>query len=490
VHPGSDIAPRPIGLVPLLLITWLCGCVFDASGLQVRADDSNTEAGDSGQRDGGWRLDGALDQGPLPNLDSSPPAPDGDGPLPPDGPQPDQSAPCHGLTCALGCNQQANRCWRITASNFDAAKVHSKVSATLAAGGSFHFDTDSGLVQVNGVPLRTAGGSGTTKAGVYWEQQPPSGGYPGLGIFGVDKLTLSAGQTLTVEGARAFALYSRKAVKIDGTVNVVGSGAGAGSGGYGGGPSNGDNGATCFGGEGGGGGQSGSGGGQKEAGGGGGGRKAVGGKGGEYIYSPPTVGGPGGKAVGAANLVPLFGGCGGGAGGGPDTGYSTGNGGYGGGGGGAIQITVNDTLTVNGTILVSGGGGGGGHYGAGGGGGGSGGAVLLEAHSISVSGLVAANGGGGAAGCKDYYQQNAPNGQGGLPGTTQAPGAPAQPPWGGAGGAGGARGKESGNSAPNLNNGGGGGGATGRIRLNGQVVNITISDASPTPSINTNVTTW
>jgi hypothetical protein len=492
---------RPTCLVLLLLsAALLSGCSFDASGFGARSGDGLGPADGPGQIDGGHLKDGPQDQrlldtGPTDQkasdhkpLDQKPPL---DQKAPPDQkPLPDQTPPCYGLTCALGCDVASGRCKRIKASNFDAATVFPHATATLAAGSSFHFNTDTGLVEVDGVTLRSPGAAGTTKAGVYWQQQAPSGGYPGLGFFGVKRLTLSAGKTLTVAGKRAFALFSRGAVQIAGTVSAAAAGVNAGSGGFSGGPKNGADGATCFGGQGGGGGQSGSGSGQKEAGGGGGGRKASGGKGGEYTSYPQTAGGLGGVAVGQVTLVPLFGGCGGGAGGGPDTGYTTGNGGYGGGSGGAIQITVNDTLTVTGTIRVSGAGGGGGHYGAGGGGGGSGGVVLLEAHSVNVSGLVAANGGGGGAGCKGLYQHSAPNGDDGLSSTSSASGAPAQPPWGGAGGAGGALSKQSGTNAPNLNNGGGGGGAAGRIRINGKVVSVGGNDASPAPSINKNIGTW
>ena len=111
-------------------------------------------------------------------------------------------------------------------------------------------------------------------------------------------------------------------------------------------------------------------------------------------------------------------------------------------------------------------------------------------HRYNAEGLAGLENRGGGGGCKDLYQQSAPNGQNGQSSTTPAAGAPFQPTYGGAGGAGGALSKENGTNAPNLNNGGGGGGAAGRIRINGKVVSIGGSDASPAPSINKTLGTW
>ncbi|MDY0169155.1 MAG: LamG-like jellyroll fold domain-containing protein [Thermoguttaceae bacterium] len=100
---------------------------------------------------------------------------------------------------------------------------------------------------------------------------------------------------------------------------------------------------------------------------------------------------PGGAIYGDDLLTELLGGSGGG--GGRYNGSTTAGGG--GGGGGAVELIAAGSLTVSGTINVSGGIGG---YGANriGGGGGSGGGVILAARSIDVTGVsIRAVGGDG-----------------------------------------------------------------------------------------------
>ncbi len=122
-------------------------------------------------------------------------------------------------------------------------------------------------------------------------------------------------------------------------------------------------------------------------GGGGGSFCGVGGAGGG---ATATIGGPG-KAYGAPALVPLVPGSAGGFGDLPA-----------GGGGGAIELVAGTAITITSGGVISVGGGGGndgtdsGSYSASGGG--SGGAILLEAPTVSVAGLLEANGGGGGGG--------------------------------------------------------------------------------------------
>jgi hypothetical protein len=98
--------------------------------------------------------------------------------------------------------------------------------------------------------------------------------------------------------------------------------------------------------------------------------------------------------------------------------------GYGGGGGGAVQISssVSITVTTSGAINAAGGGGLGGCSMGSGGGGGSGGTVFLEAPSLSVSGMLAANGGGGGTGDDSEGLGNSYPGSDGKLATSPAPG--------------------------------------------------------------------
>jgi len=134
--------------------------------------------------------------------------------------------------------------------------------------------------------------------------------------------------------------------------------------------------------------------------GGGGAYGGAGGIGGGY----DSLGG-GGAVYGDDLLTELYGGSGGGGGRYPGaTSY-----GGGGGGGGAVEFIAADTLTVTGTIDVTGGRGG---YGANriGGGGGSGGGTVLAAPTVDVAGAsVLADGGDG------YINSGNPN-NGGLGG--------------------------------------------------------------------------
>jgi hypothetical protein len=424
--------------------------------------------------------DGPLPDGPLP-----------DQPQPGDQtvdqpPSPDVSLPCQGLTCPLGCNVTAKRCYRLKPTGFDAAPFYDQLTADVVANSApLTFETDTGEVRVGTTVLRSAGGHGQVKNGIYWDTSTQAGGYPEVGVFGLKSLEVAAGANASVVGDRAFALYVAGDVQIAGTLAAPVNGSVPGAGGLAGGDQNNAAGVPCFGGEGGGGEHlalSSS----SDSGGGGGGRIAAGGKGGNSTNAPYAQGGAGGVATGSPTLSPLFGGCGGGAGGAGGSGDA----GPGGGGGGAIQIAANGMITVAGVISAPGAGGRGGRYGAGGGGGGSGGAVLLEAHGIAIAGFVAANGGGGGAGSAEQSIPSANHGEDGLPSTQNAAGAAPNSPYGGAGGMGGALSPQTGAQGQTDINGGGGGGAAGRIRLNTKTPPAVSGGVSPTATTSTTVATW
>jgi hypothetical protein len=178
-------------------------------------------------------------------------------------------------------------------------------------------------------------------------------------------------------------------------------------------------------------------------------------------------GAPGMKstAYGTPDLVPLVPGSSGGTG---AIGGNTGN------GGGAVQLTAGAAISVisGGIITAPGAGGGYGavpHLNQEGGGAGSGGAILLEAPTVSIAGVVAANAGGGGPGAGNTGEKGKPSADpalGGM-GTNNMNS-------GGQGGAGDKPDGADGSSAMGLSAGGGGGGE-GRIRINTMSGQATIS---------------
>ena len=201
---------------------------------------------------------------------------------------------------------------------------------------------------------------------------------PDIVVLPFKALTVNAGTTLSLIGARPVAILSEGNVSVAGTINASGSGATAGAGGnWTCGGSTGGNGSDVL---------------SVRSGAGGGGFGTKGGDGGFDGFS--TDGGAGGATRGNSNLVPLIGGCGGGVG--------ANCGGSGGAGGGAFQISAGGTVTVTGVLRADGGTATAISCGwlsdGSGGGGGSGGAILLEGTSISTSGTVSTNGGNGASG--------------------------------------------------------------------------------------------
>jgi hypothetical protein len=230
-------------------------------------------------------------------------------------------------------------------------------------------------------------------------------------------------------------------------------------------------------------------------GGGGGGHNGAGAPGGAAMT---TAGGSGGAAV---NATVARGGCPGGSSGAagkvaqpPASEFSVAAGGS---GGGALRLVAHDIISVAGSISASGAGGAGSprRSGCGGGGGGTGGYLALDAPSVKVTGILAANGGGGGGG-------GAP---GGDPGDEGSPGSDGrldlQPASGGTASAGGC-GRPGGTGAtgtvpataglpfstPTLAcpqaGGGGGGGAAGFIVITTQgFAPATSATISPAPTL-------
>jgi hypothetical protein len=250
-----------------------------------------------------------------------------------------------------------------------------------------------------------------------WVSRDQPGG-PQLVVLAFRSLELRAGSTLRVRGARPAVLLSAGDLTVGGVLEATAGAQAC--------PAAGAGGAPLDGGGWGGGGYGSSG--------------AVGGLG--------PLGGAGGPPSGGTALVPLRGGCAGG----PATA-----------GGGALQLSAAGALVVSGTISAPGQGGLGGAPSLGGEGAGSGGAVLLEGHTITVGGAVAAHGGAGGQGGE---------GAAGVPGAAgsssllKAPGGVGGQSAGGRGGDGsaGLLGPSAGGDG--LVAGGGGGGGAGRVRLN------------------------
>ena len=284
---------------------------------------------------------------------------------------------------------------------------------------------------------------------------------PAICMVRARDVTIAAGATLTIAGARAFALVATGNMDIQGTIDASGRAGGTATSTAGAGTL-----ASCF----------------LFAGGTGAGFGTAGGA----TTDSTTCDDPGGLAYGGANLIPLIGGSRGGVAGS----MTLAGAGAGGQGGGAIELVACDGLTLGSlSVLDVGGAGGGGGYtgtatdanactnqtGFGGGGGGSGGAILIESRALTVAAgaVIAANGGGGGSGGSTTSQSVSHRGQDGARSAIAAlGGAPAAGnfcPDGCRGGSGGVAG-----TAPAIGlfqqascrEGGGGGGAVGRIRIN------------------------
>lgn len=212
----------------------------------------------------------------------------------------------------------------------------------------------------------------------------------------------------------------------------------------------------------------------RDSGGGGGGFGTPGGMGGlgGFGCSPFALGGAAGVAYGNSTLTSLVGGAGGG------TGYATSCPSLpAGAGGGAVQLSSATDILISGKLNAGGGGGGAGLGNncvqiSAGSGGGSGGAIVLQAPSVSVAGVIAANGGAGGSAGGDPNNDSSPPyvdgepGQDGQPLLTRASPGDDKGRWSAAGGGGGAATLPAVNGLDDTEcdgNGGGGGGGVGRI---------------------------
>jgi hypothetical protein len=165
---------------------------------------------------------------------------------------------------------------------------------------------------------------------------------------------------------------------------------------------------------------------------------------------------------GPPELVPLMGGSSGGA---TDMFSDTNH------GGGAIELVSGTSVTIGADGVINMGGGRG-RYAMGGG---SGGGILLEAPTVTVRGVLAANGGGG--GTRNYGGMTAQDGQ---PNNIAAHGDGFDSGSGKSSGGFGSAGNmiNGGAGSPSTNDYSGGGGGAGRIRINtgcGGVLNLNSS---------------
>lgn len=346
----------------------------------------------------------------------------------------DEGGVAHRRSCALGCNDTAERCVDVDPSNGLAGYLDQSVGGpdlVLTAGATI--DTDTGIIE---------NGDGSVVEVPSFQVAAPENGVP-IRVFAVKSLVIS---DVSIDGARALAFVSDGDVAVGGTVRVL-AGPMVASLGRG---RNGlcdveeDCGESC----------------DAACGGpGGGGHGTAGGAGGNATSGPFAIlGSVGGSAQGSSALVPLRGGSSGGslsAGGGPTDDPAN--------GGGAIQIVSRTRIELGATTAatVNAGGEGGNSVE----GGGAGGGILLEAPRIvlaSGSKLVANGGGGGcmsgsgndgnaltpAAGGSSAHEENGTGGTGAT--STQVAG----------------NGESVSLAVSTLVFGGAGGGGMGRVRVN------------------------
>ncbi len=371
-------------------------------------------------------------------------------------------AVCNGLDADCdgdvdNLDSDIDSCVDIDVSNVDVTLMaEADAGATLT--GDATLDTDTG--EITGI--RSAG-TGSVD-GIWFDVETQDGG-GSAGVFVVAGLTVPSGTTLTVQGSNPLVILSTEDVDISGTLaasggdgvdayttsgNSTGGNGTTGSGDGGTGSDNNYTGATDgvgdapgtvanpgihYGNGGGGGGMcygGGGGMGDRPSVAGSAGTSTAGGAGG-YGGGDGGWGGDGGGISGDGSLTPLHAGSGG-AGGVSDTDNNpSGAGGGGGAGGGAVQLSVDATLSVTGTVTVSGGRGGDAY--GGGGGGGSGGGLLIEGATVDVSGSLLAEGGRGGHGNLSWSPSGTTGGSAGMTGSPGGGGG-ATESGGGGGGAG------------------------------------------------------
>lgn len=220
---------------------------------------------------------------------------------------------------------------------------------------------------------------------------------PVLCVLLLESLEIQDGGVLKLRGPHPIAVYSVGDVVVSGKLDVSAEGVTRGPGGSAGG-SAGNPAAAGYPLTGGGGGGTG------ESGGGGGANRGVGG---DCLC---TGGDSGGIAFGICDPEQRTGGGGGGGGGTLLTEDEYEGTGHGGGGGGWLQIFSLGAIRVTKTGRVEARGGDGVHgvdepaLSGGGGGGGAGGAILLEAQTVEMNGVIDVSGGSGGAGMDDSWK--------------------------------------------------------------------------------------
>jgi hypothetical protein len=286
-----------------------------------------------------------------------------------------------------------------------------------------------------------------------WPQGPddPELAVLHLGDFGIQNGTVS------VRGMRPLVIIARGEIRLTGVLDASATGSEPGPGGFGPGEGEGAGGSGSHAGN------------SQDGGGGGGGHGSAGGAGGIGTCVGNDCGdaGMGGAVYGTTELAVLQGGASGGAGSVlmpsekcvPAAG---------GGGGGAVQLTARLRLRIDATggVNVGGGGGAGGAPdldcgdNGGGAGGGAGGAIFLQAPTIELEGVLAANGGGGGSGAS--FSMQFPGADASL-GAEAAPGGERVNESGSPGGCGDSLMATCERNGTEGDNGGGGGGGVGRI---------------------------
>jgi hypothetical protein len=362
----------------------------------------------------------------------------------------DESGPC-----PLGCHTDGERCVDVDPSNGMATHLDAvDGEGPLVLDGDATINTDDGSV--------TNDGNDVTVSHTF--VAAPGNGVA-MRVIKVGSLTISG--TVDVNGSNALVIVSDGDVEISGSLSVASTGAP--------GPGAWTAGGACEGGDGGTG-QVNAGGliSVYSSGGGGGGFGSAGARGGNVSGDISLTGGSAGGTTGNAALTPLRGGCPGGSGG--DTSRF-------GGGGGAVHIVSRTSITVQSGGMIDAGGGAARPPFIGisstNGGGGSGGAILLEAPTVTIEGILAANGAGG--GCNGAEAQH------GQTGSTAAQGGNCTSSSDGGRGATRVNSAAPGelyNTSGGMAAAGSGGGGVGRIRINTPTFNDS-GNISPTESTGT-----
>ena len=321
---------------------------------------------------------------------------------------PDSSAECDPQSCTYGC-LGIERCKRLMPSTVDPRTLYELGTAKLWLQGETEINAEEGTV--DGLLVEGVAHGVVHQRAVDDEKKK-------VALFVVDSLRVEAGAHVRFTGNLPVVIVSRTSVTIAGLLDVGARRTTPGPGGRTGGARDGGHASGCD--NGAEGGKAAGFGVQTDGGGGGGGWGSAGASGGTGLCppSPGAAGGRGGAAAKEVSLKPLSGGCGGAGGSGPDFLGPLGadvHGGAGGAGGGAIQISANESITIEaeGGITAGGGGGGVAGFSGGGGGGGSGGSILLEANAVKIFGLLAANGGsggGGGPGLDEFFSEDGKNG--------------------------------------------------------------------------------